>query len=99
MLHVREMLTVKREVSQQAATIAAAFAVGQSGCVIVVVTCAALAVGLWLDGHLATKPLFSLLFICGSIPLSMFLIWRIGMSIARRVVQSIPPVPPDSHKE
>jgi hypothetical protein len=90
---------MKREVSQQAAQIAAAFAVGQSGCVIVVVTFAALAVGLWVDKHLATKPLFSLLFICGSIPLSMFLLWRIAMSITRRVVQSLPPVPPESHKE
>ena len=64
----------------------------------VVVTFGALVIGLWFDRNLATKPLFSVLFIFGSIPLSMFLIWRIGMSIARRV-QSIPPVPPETHKE
>ncbi len=90
------MLAVKGQISQRTAQIAAAFVVGQSGCLIVVVTFGALAIGLWFDRHLATKPLFSLLFILGSIPLSMFLIWRTGMSIARRAFKSIPP---DSHKE
>jgi len=87
---------VKGPISQQAAQIAAAFVVGQSGCLIVVVTFGALVIGLWLDNHLASKPLFSVLFLLGSIPLTMFLIWRTGMNIARRVFKSIPP---DSHKE
>ena len=87
---------MKREVSQQTAQIAAVFAVGQSGCVMLVVTLAALAIGLWLDTHFGSKPLFALVFICGSIPLSMFLLWRIAMSISRRVLDALPP---ESHKE
>lgn len=44
---------------------------GQAGCLIVVMVLAGLGVGIWLDGQLGTRPLFTLALVLLSIPLSL----------------------------
>ncbi|MBN1450139.1 MAG: AtpZ/AtpI family protein [Anaerolineales bacterium] len=51
--------------------------VGQVGCLTPVILLGALFVGLWLDRQFDTKPLFTILFIVGSAPVSVFVLYRI----------------------
>ena len=51
--------------------------VGQVGCITPVIILAALFAGLWLDRQFETKPLFTILFIVGSAPISIFALYRI----------------------
>ena len=59
--------------------------VAQVGCVTVFVILGALALGLALDGQLGTKPLFTLLLVLASIPLSLYLLVRVALSSARQL--------------
>ena len=51
--------------------------VGQVGCLTPVIILGALFAGLWLDRQFETKPLFTILFIVGSAPISVFVLYRI----------------------
>ena len=51
--------------------------VGQVGCLTPVILLGALFAGLWLDRQFETKPLFTILFIVGSAPVSVFVLYRI----------------------
>jgi len=51
--------------------------VGQVGCLTPVILLGALFAGLWLDRQFDTKPLFIILFIVGSAPVSVFVLYRI----------------------
>ena len=51
--------------------------VGQVGCLTPVILLGALFAGLWLDRQFETKPLFTILFIVGSAPISVFVLYRI----------------------
>jgi F0F1-type ATP synthase assembly protein I len=51
--------------------------VGQVGCLTPLIMLGALFVGLWLDRQFETKPLFTILFIVGSAPVSVFVLYRI----------------------
>ena len=51
--------------------------VGQVGCLTPVIILGALFAGLWLDRQFETKPLFTILFIIGSAPVSVFVLYRI----------------------
>ena len=51
--------------------------VGQVGCLTPLILLGALFAGLWLDRQFDTKPLFTILFIVGSAPVSVFVLYRI----------------------
>ena len=51
--------------------------VGQVGCLTPLIILGALFAGLWLDRQFETKPLFTILFIIGSAPVSVFVLYRI----------------------
>jgi F0F1-type ATP synthase assembly protein I len=51
--------------------------VGQVGCFTPIILLGALFAGLWLDRQFDTKPLFTILFIIGSAPVSVFVLYRI----------------------
>jgi len=51
--------------------------VGQVGCLTPVILLGALFAGLWLDRQFETKPLFTIIFIVGSAPVSVFVLYRI----------------------
>jgi F0F1-type ATP synthase assembly protein I len=65
--------------------LALASAVSQIGCVTVVIVLGALLAGLWLDGVLDTRPLFTILFLLASVPVSLYLLVRIALSAAAQV--------------
>jgi len=51
--------------------------VGQVGCFTPLILLGALFAGLWLDRQFETKPLFTILFIVVSAPVSVFVLYRI----------------------
>ena len=51
--------------------------VGQVGCLTPLIIISALFAGLWLDRQFNTKPLFTIVFIVGSAPISVFVLYRI----------------------
>jgi hypothetical protein len=65
--------------------LALASAVSQIGCVTVAVVLAALVVGMWLDKTFDTEALFTILFLLGSVPVSLYLLVRIALSAAAKV--------------
>lgn len=65
--------------------LALASAVSQIGCVTIVVVLGALLAGLGLDKTFDTRPLFTILLLLGSAPLSLYLLVRIALSAASQV--------------
>ncbi len=59
--------------------------VGQVGCITPVILIGALFAGLWLDRQFDTKPLFTILFIVGSAPVSVVILYRIVKSATERL--------------
>lgn len=59
-------------------------AAAQIGCLTVVVILLALGAGLWLDSRLGTKPWFTLGLVLASIPVSLYMMVRVALSVARR---------------
>ncbi len=59
--------------------------VGQVGCIIPVLLLGALFVGLWLDRYFETRPFFAILFIVGSGPVSVYVLYRIVKSATNRL--------------
>ncbi len=54
----------------------------QIGCITVVIVIGALLGGLWLDNLLKTKPLFTILLLVLSMPLSVYSLVRVALSTA-----------------
>ena len=86
--------------------LAASTALGaQVGCVTLLVVIAALAGGLWLDKQLDSKPMFTIIFVLGSAPLSLLLTFWMAMRAIRDMQSSMPPSTgrkvniPDDEKE
>ena len=59
--------------------------VGQVGCLTLVIIIVALLGGLWLDNQLGVKPLFTILFLLGSVPITIFVMFRVAMSAISRI--------------
>jgi F0F1-type ATP synthase assembly protein I len=59
--------------------------VGQVGCLTPLILLGALFAGLWLDRQFETKPLFTILFILGSAPVSVFVLYRIVRAATARL--------------
>jgi F0F1-type ATP synthase assembly protein I len=58
---------------------------GQVGCLTPLILLGALFVGLWLDRQFETKPFFTILFIVGSAPVSVFVLYRIVRAATARL--------------
>ena len=59
--------------------------IGQVGCLTLMIVMLALGAGLWLDSRLDTRPLFALLLVLGSIPVTLYLMVRIVLAAAPRL--------------
>lgn len=57
----------------------------QVGCLTVIVLLAALAGGLWLDTRFNSRPLFTLFLVLGSVPITVYVLFRIVLSGMRRL--------------
>ncbi len=65
-----------------ARNLALAGMLSQVGCVTVVIVVGALLVGLWLDSLFKARPLFTLVFLLASIPVSVYALVRVALSTA-----------------
>ncbi len=63
---------------------------GQVGCLTLVVVFIALFLGLWLDKYFETKPLFTVILLIGSVPVTLFLMFRVAMSAVERIKPTLP---------
>ena len=61
---------------------------GHVGCLTLVVIFIALFAGLWLDRYLDTKPLFTILMMIGSMPVTLFLMFRVVKAATDRIKPS-----------
>lgn len=78
-------------------SLALAQIVGGAGCVTLALVLVSLAAGLWLDGVFHTRPMFTLLLVLGSVPVTMFLMARIALSGTRQLQGA--PKPPTEGKD
>jgi len=85
-----------KERFQYAMNLTLASVAGQVGCLTLVIIFLALFAGLWLDRYLETKPLFTIVFLIGSVPVTLFLMFRVVKAATDRIKpvqkKSIPPV-------
>jgi F0F1-type ATP synthase assembly protein I len=66
----------------------------QSGCLVVGVVLAAVVGGIGLDRILDTRPLFTLFLVLGSVPVTLYVLFRMSM----RAISAIPPAKPGGKK-
>lgn len=83
-----------RDRKQYALNLALAGFTGQVGFLTLGVVVAALLAGLWLDRALGTRPLFLILLLLGSVPATIFLMFRVALSFAAKIKPAGPPVKP-----
>lgn len=62
-----------------------AVVIGQVGCFTPIIIIGALFVGLWLDRTFDTKPIFTIVFILASMPLSLYVLFRIVRAATARL--------------
>lgn len=58
---------------------------GQVGCLTLFIIFVALFAGLWFDRLLNTKPLFTLILLIGSVPVTLFLMFRVVKAATDRI--------------
>lgn len=84
--------------AQRSANLAAAGLAGQIGCVVPVIILASVLLGLWLDKIFATGKIITLILVLGSLPVSIYLTFRMAMRAVKEINQSMqPPVAADKH--
>lgn len=58
--------------------------IGQIGCLTVIIIAVAFGAGILLDRLLDTKPIFTLLAVIGSVPVTLYLTVRVGLTTAAK---------------
>ena len=58
---------------------------GQVGCLTLVIILGAMLMGLWLDNLLHSRPLCTVGLVLGSVPLEVWLMYRLALSVATRI--------------
>ena len=71
--------------AQRALSLTLAGVLGGVGCLTVVIVLVAIGAGLWLDNQFNTRPLFALVLVLGSVPLTIYLMVRIVLTFAPRI--------------
>ena len=64
--------------------------VGQVGCVTLVVILLSVQLGLWLDAHFQTKPLYTLILLFAGIPISVLLMLMVARKTLARLTTEKP---------
>jgi F0F1-type ATP synthase assembly protein I len=75
---------------QYALNLAMAGIAGQVGFLTLVIVFAALFGGLWLDRRFETKPLFTILLLIGSVPVTIFVMFRVALSAVAKIKPTAP---------
>ena len=74
-----------KERKQRAYNLTLASVAGQVGFITLFIIFIALFGGLWLDRYLNTKPLFTILLLIGSIPVTIFIMFRVVKAATDRI--------------
>jgi hypothetical protein len=77
--------TPDKDRAEQALKMALVGVIGQVGCLTLLIISVALIAGLWLDNQFQTRPLFALILVLASVPLTIFLMFRVVLSFAPRI--------------
>lgn len=77
--------SAEKDRAQQALKMTLAGVIGQVGCVTLIIIGIALAVGLWLDNQFGTQPIITLVLVIASVPLTLFLMFRVVLSLAPKL--------------
>ena len=64
--------------------------VGQVGCLTVILIGVALGAGIFLDYFLESRPIFTILFMVGSVPITLYLIVRVSLTAVARAQKIVP---------
>jgi len=75
---------------QYALNLGLAGVAGQVGFLTLFIVFAALFGGLWLDRRFETKPLFTILLLIGSVPVTLFVMFRVAMSAVAKIKPTAP---------
>jgi F0F1-type ATP synthase assembly protein I len=84
---------------QRAYNLTLASVAGQVGCLTLVVIFAALFMGLWLDKYFGSKPLFTLVLMIASVPLTLILMFKLVTAATKRIKTDQPAHPVDRLEE
>lgn len=71
--------------AQYAINLSLAGFAGQVGCATLVVVIGSLFLGLFLDNQFHTKPLFTVLILFGSVPVTIFIMFRLALSAIAKI--------------
>src|SRR3989304_5467179 len=77
--------TPKKDSAEGAPSLALAGLLGQVGCLTFVIVLGAILAGLWIDTRFDTRPLFTLVLVLGSVPVTLYLMFRIVLAGAGRL--------------
>ena len=77
--------TPEKTGAERALTITVAGVLGQVGCLTLAIIAVAIFAGLWLDSQFDTKPIFVLVLVLASIPLTLYLMFRVVLSVAPKI--------------
>lgn len=58
--------------------------IGQVGCLTIIIIGVALGAGIFLDRFLDTRPIFTILLLVGSVPVSLYIIVRVTLTAVAR---------------
>ncbi len=75
----------RRDNVQYAYNLTLAAVAGQVGCLTLVIVIASLFVGLWLDIHFGTKPLFTIIIMIASVPVTLGLMFWVVRNATSRI--------------
>ena len=64
---------------------------GQVGFVALLIVAVALGAGLWVDRLLNVRPLFMILFLIGSVPITIFIMIRLALGAVSKIKPVLPP--------
>lgn len=65
--------------------LAMAAVASQVGCLTLIIVFGALIAGLWLDRTFETKPLFTILFMLGSMPVTLYVMYKVVTTATNRM--------------
>jgi F0F1-type ATP synthase assembly protein I len=89
----------KKDRLQHAYNLTLASVAGQVGCLTLIIIIIALFVGLWLDNTLDSKPLFTLLLMIGSVPVTLILMFKIVTTATNHMKPDSPKQLVEKHEE
>lgn len=89
----------EKERSKRALTMTLIGVVGQVGCLTLAIIALALVAGLWLDNQFQTRPLLTIALVLASVPVTLFLMFRLVLSVAPKIDVAMSAVAGSGKKE